>query len=63
MKIKEARQAAGLTQKQFAELFDPPIPLDTVKSWDSGKYYPPAWSESLILEKLENCGLTVKSKE
>lgn len=52
MKIKEARLAAGLTQKQFSELFDPPIPIDTVKAWDSGRRYPPAWAENLILEKL-----------
>lgn len=57
MTIKEARKAAGLTQKQFSELFDPPIPLDTVKNWDSGKAYPPAWSESLIIEKLKTLGL------
>lgn len=54
MAIKEARKAAGLTQKQFSELFDPPIPLDTVKNWDSGKAYPPAWAEGLILEKLNS---------
>lgn len=49
MKIK--RQTAGLTQKQFAELFD--IPLDTVKSWESGRRNPPEWAQNLILEKLD----------
>lgn len=51
--IKEYRQAAGLTQKQFSELFDPPIPIDTIKKWDSGKMKPPEWVEGLIIEKLE----------
>lgn len=51
-RIKEYRQAAGLTQKQFAELFDPSIPIDTVKKWDSGKMYPPDWVEGMIIEKL-----------
>lgn len=49
--IKEYRQKAGLTQKQFSEKFD--IPLDVVKSWDSGRRKPPIWVEKLIIEKLE----------
>lgn len=53
MTIKGARIAAGLTQKQFSVLFDPPIPIDTIKKWDSGKMQPPDWVEGLILEKLE----------
>lgn len=50
-KIKKARIAAGLTQNQFSEIFE--IPIDVVKSWDSGRRNPPEWSEKLILEKLE----------
>lgn len=53
MTIKERRQALGLTQKQFSELFDPPIPVDTIKKWDSGKMKPTDWVEGLIIEKLE----------
>lgn len=53
MTIKEYRQAVGLTQKQFSELFDPPIPIDTIKSWDCGRTTPPDWVEGLIIEKLE----------
>lgn len=48
--IKEHRQKAGLSQKQFAELFD--IPIDTVKSWDSGRRKPDKLKEKLIIEKL-----------
>lgn len=53
MKIKEYRKSMNLTQKEFSELFNPPIPIDTIKKWDSGKMQPPAWVESLIIEKLE----------
>lgn len=49
--IKEHRQAAGLTQEEFSELFE--IPLNTVKNWDSGRRSPPEWAEKLIIEKLE----------
>lgn len=48
--IKDHRQAAGLTQKQFSDLFE--IPIDVVKSWDSGRRKPPTWAEKLIIEKL-----------
>ena len=51
--IKKYRRAAGLTKKQFSELFDPPIPIDTIKKWDSGKTKPPDWVEGLIKEKME----------
>lgn len=49
--IKEYRQAAGLTQEEFSELFE--IPLNTIKNWDSGRRSPPEWAEKLIIEKLE----------
>lgn len=49
--IKERRKAAGLTQKQFSEMLD--IPIDDVKSWDSGRRRPPKWAERLLIEKLE----------
>lgn len=51
MKIKEYRKSAGLTQKQFSDLFK--IPIDTVKNWDSGRRNPPEWAEKLIIEKLK----------
>lgn len=55
-RIKECRQAAGLTQKQFSDLFE--IPIDVVKSWDSGRRSPPQWAEKLIIEKLETLKTT-----
>lgn len=51
--IKDYRESLGLTQKQFSELFNPPIPIDTIKKWDSGKMSPPDWVEGLIIEKLK----------
>lgn len=53
IEIKEKRVAMGLTQKQFSELFNPPIPIDTIKKWDSMQMKPSAWVEGLIIEKLE----------
>lgn len=51
--IKEYRQAKSLTQKQFAELFNPSIPVDTIKNWECGRKTPPEWAQGLITEKLE----------
>ena len=50
MTIKEARLAAGLTQKQMADLFE--MPLRTVENWEGGKSTPPSYVEKLIIEKL-----------
>ena len=50
MTIKEARIAAGLTQKQMSDLFD--IPLRTIENWEGGKSTPPPYVEKLIIEKL-----------
>lgn len=51
MSIKECRKVAGLTQKEFSDLFE--IPIDVVKSWDSGRRKPPEWAEKLIIEKFK----------
>lgn len=51
MTIKEARQAAGMTQQQMADLTG--IPKRTIENWDSGKSNPPEWAEQLILDKLD----------
>lgn len=51
MTIKELRIAAGLTQRQFSDLFE--IPIDVVRSWDCGRRKPPVWVEKLLVEKLE----------
>ena len=51
MTIKEARQAAGLTQAEMSKLLG--IPRRTVESWDMGERKPPAYVEALIVEKLQ----------
>ena len=50
MTIKEARQAAGLSQAKMSKLFE--IPKRTIESWESGERKPPAYVERLIVEKL-----------
>lgn len=50
-KIKQARLAAGLTQKSMSELFQ--IPRRTLEDWETGKRNPPEWAEILIVEKLK----------
>ena len=52
MSIKEERISSGLTQKEFSDMFE--IPIDVVKSWDSGRRKPPTWAEKLIIEKLNS---------
>ena len=56
MSIKEARISAGLTQAQFSKMFE--IPIDVVKSWDTGRRKPPTWAEKLIIEKLNKISET-----
>lgn len=48
--IKEARQLAGLTQKEMSELFN--IPRRTIEDWDREINTPPDWVADLLLEKL-----------
>lgn len=49
--IKEARQAAGLTQQGVTDVLK--IPKRTLQDWESGKRTPPGWAEALVVEKLE----------
>lgn len=49
--IKEARQAAGLTQQGVTDTLG--IPKRTLQDWETGKRTPPGWAEALVIEKLE----------
>lgn len=49
--IKEARQAAGLSQQGVTDALG--IPRRTLQDWESGKRTPPGWAEALVIEKLE----------
>lgn len=49
--IREARQAAGLSQQGVTDTLG--IPKRTLQDWESGKRTPPGWAEALVIEKLE----------
>ena len=49
--IREARQAAGLTQQGVTDTLG--IPKRTLQDWEAGKRTPPGWAESMVIEKLE----------
>lgn len=51
MTIKEARQAAGLTQAAAAKLCYN-VPLRTWEQWEIGRRTPPPYVEQLIIDKL-----------
>ncbi len=57
--IKKHRKKAGLTQKQFSDLFK--IPIDTIKNWESGRRKPPEWVEKLIINELKRTKGKVKT--
>ena len=50
-KIKDARIAAGLSQKKMSQILE--IPVRTIQDWEGGKRQPPVYVEKLIIEKLE----------
>lgn len=52
MTIKEARVAAGLTQRQMSAILL--IPLRTIESWELGVRKPPVYVELLVVEKLQS---------
>lgn len=49
--IKEARQAAGLTQQAMSDLLG--IPKRNIENWEGGQRKPPAWAERLIIKELQ----------
>lgn len=49
--IRDARQAAGLSQQGVTDALG--IPKRTLQDWEAGKRTPPGWAESLVIEKLE----------
>ena len=51
-KIKQAREAAGLTQKQASEIIG--VPLRTYQGWESAHRAPAPWVEELALRELAN---------
>ena len=55
MKIKTLREAAGMTQKDFAEYFH--IPYRTVQDWNAGQRKCPEYLLDLMEYKLQKEGL------
>ena len=49
-KLKEARQAAGLTQSEMASSLE--IPKRTIENWETFKNSPPPYVERLIIAEL-----------
>ena len=49
-KLKEARLAAGLTQKSMSEKTG--IPMRTIGDWETGHRRPSDWVAALVIEKL-----------
>lgn len=50
MTILEARQEAGLTQKEVFELIG--VPVRTLQNWEAGIRICPQYVENLLIEKL-----------
>ena len=50
-KIKEARMAAGLTQKQMSA--EMKIPRRTIENWEAEKNKCPEWAERLVIAELK----------
>ena len=51
-RIKEAREALGMSRAEMAREFG--MPIRTLENWDREISSPPMWVEKLILEKLDN---------
>lgn len=50
MTILEARQEAGLTQKEVFELIG--VPIRTLQNWEAGIRICPQYVEDLLIEKI-----------
>ncbi len=68
MAVKEIRSDCKMTQKEFADFTG--IPLDTLKSWESGKSNPPDYvidflriSVEMVSEAKDSEGRMMRLKE
>ncbi|NCE99676.1 helix-turn-helix domain-containing protein [Emergencia sp. 1XD21-10] len=59
-KIKEARKAAGLTQKQVYEILG--IPARTQQDWEAGKRAPAPWLEEMVIREYQRIAKNEKSQ-
>ncbi len=51
MKVSELRAMTGLSQKQFADLFD--IPVRTLQDWEQERRLPPPYVPGMMLKILK----------
>lgn len=49
-RIRQARKAAGLTQKQLCEKYG--IPRRSLEDWERCKYEPPGYVLNLLLDRI-----------
>ena len=50
--IKKAREEAGLTIKELADLLG--APYRTIQKWNLGECKPPEWIERLVIKEIKN---------
>ena len=50
--IKKAREEAGLTIKELADLRR--SPYRTIQNWNLGERKPPEWIERLVIKEIKN---------
>ena len=50
--IKKAREEAGLTIKELADLLG--APYRTIQNWNLGERKPPEWIERLAIKEIKN---------
>ena len=60
MNIKEAREFAGLTQKEVEEQFA--IPVRSIQNWEAGIRQPPEYVEEYLVQKLCQLKQTARIK-
>ena len=50
--IKKAREEAGLSIKELADLLG--SPYRTIQTWNLGERKPPEWIEQLVIKEIKN---------
>ena len=56
--VKEMRESTGLTQKEFAAMYD--IPLSTLRKWEQGEASPAPYVLTLLARTLPDTKLSLK---
>lgn len=59
IEVKNLRKELGLTQKEFAEVFD--IPVRTIEDYERGARVPAKWTKRLLIDKMSQVNDELKS--